>query len=159
MEIDVHQPSLLPPPSPSPECRFPKWLPIIIIMIIVIIIMMIGGYYHHCHYNHNNKWLPDRAQVGSRSSGPSQPPTGCPGTSLSTSPDLFLVIFEDIELNLQNLESTSPQDTRWCTRVPPHRGVSSTTWLYWCGCSTARSAWHLSKPDEPYEWKDPVFNV
>ena len=116
-----HQPSPLPPPSPSPECRFPKWLPIIIVIIIVIIIISsISGYYHQCHYNHNHRWLPDRAQVGSRSSGPSQPPTGCPGTSLSTSPDLFLVIFEDIELNLQNLESTSPQDTRPCTRVLRH---------------------------------------
>ena len=88
-----------------------------------------------------------------------------------------------LNLNIQNLESTSPQDTRWCTRVPRHRGVSSTTWLCWCGCSiarsalhhsrpdesfgkrvrcrcgcsTTRSAWHLSKPDEPYEWKYPVF--
>ena len=44
MEIDVHQPSLLPPPSPSPECQFPRWLPIIIrIIIIVIIFISIGG--------------------------------------------------------------------------------------------------------------------
>ena len=148
MEIDVHQPSLLPPPSPSPECQFPKWLPIIIIIIIVIKIIK-----SHQKY----KWLPDRAQVWSRSSGPSQPPTGCQGISGSTTPDLWM-IFMEIELNLQkNLESTSPQDTRWCTRVPRHRGVSSTTWLCWCGCSATRSAWHLSKPGESFEWKYPVF--
>ena len=41
MEIDVHQPSPLPPPSLFLECRFPKWLPIIIIIIIIVIVLII----------------------------------------------------------------------------------------------------------------------